>query len=169
MTDPAEINALPPFKLAVAAGTAVLCTAIVYNAVAGQDGRQRDVLARINDLEQQQATLPVRVGVGAFDGRPTTRSMVTIEQLAELAANESNREALAAMVGREPEPGRVDVGDVQEGLARLGYSPGPEDGVLGDRTRDAIRKFEQDRNWKQTGTITEKLAQEISRVLAGGG
>ena len=168
MTDPAEKNALPPFKLAVAACTAVLCTAIVYNAVAGQDGRQRDVLARIIDLEQH-ATLPVRIGVGAFDGRPTTRSMVTIEQLAELAANESDREALAAMVGREPEPGRLDVGDVQEGLARLGYSPGPEDGVLGDRTRDAIRKFEQDRNWKQTGTITEELAQEITRVLSSGG
>lgn len=168
MTDPAEINALPPFKLAVAAGTAVLCTAIIYNAVAGQDGRQRDVLARINDLEQH-ATLPMRVGVGAFDGRPTTRSMVTIEQLAELAATEGEREALAAGVGPEPEPGRVDVSAVQDGLARLGYSPGPQDGVLGGRTRDAIRRFEQDRNWKQTGTVTEELAQEISRVLSGGG
>ena len=42
MTDPAENNALPPFKLAVAASTAVLCTVIIYNAVAGQDGRERN-------------------------------------------------------------------------------------------------------------------------------
>jgi peptidoglycan hydrolase-like protein with peptidoglycan-binding domain len=223
MTDPAENNALPPFKLAVAAGTAVLCAAIIYNAVAGQDGRQRDVLARLSDLEQH-ATLPVTIGVGAFDGQPTTKSTVTIEQLAELAANEGKREILAAEVERElaalglireqmsgqhsselrraieayqrahdlevtGEPtsslldhirfighGRaaagaadVDVRAVQEGLARLGYSPGPPDGVIGIRTRDAIRQFEQDRNLTETGTITDELAQEVTRVLSGGG
>jgi hypothetical protein len=169
MNDPAENKALPPFKLAVSAATAALCAGIVFNAVAGQDGRQRDVLSRLSDLEQH-ASLPVTIGVGAFDARPTTKSMVTIEQLAELAANESRREV------REPvqrEPARamaeVDVRDVQEGLARLGYSPGPPDGVLGGRTRDAIRQFEQDRNLAQTGAISEELAREISRVLSGGG
>lgn len=224
MTDPAEYKALPPFKLAMAAGTTVLCATIVYNAVAGQDGRQRDVLSRLSDLEQH-ARLPVTIGVGAFDARPTTKSMVTIEQLAELAANESQREVLAAEVKRElaalglyregpdgqhslrlrqaieayehdqdlevtGEPTSrlldhirfmsrfgqaakagahaVDVRAVQEGLARLGYSPGPPDGVLGARTREAIRKFEQDRNLTQTGTVTDELAQEVTRVLAGG-
>ena len=168
MTDSAEINRLPPFKLAVAAATAALCIAIIYNAVAGQDGRQRDVLARINDLEQH-TTLPVTVGAGSFDARPTTRSIVSIEQLAEMAAKECEEEALAAGASREPEPATIGVSAVQEGLARLGYSPGPQDGVLGEKTREAIRQFEQDRNWKQTGTITQELAQEISRVLSGGG
>lgn len=224
MTDSAENNALPPAKLAVAAATAVLCGAIIYNAVAGQEGRQRDVLSRLSDLEQQ-VSLPVTIGVGTSDGRPSTRSMVTIEQLAELAANEDQREVLVSEVARElaalgvyreppdgqhgaglrdaieayqrdynlevtgkPDadlldhvrfirkvgqaaagPASVDVGAVQEGLARLGYSPGPADGLLGDRTRDAIRQFEQDRNLPQTGTITDELAREVSRVLAGGG
>jgi peptidoglycan hydrolase-like protein with peptidoglycan-binding domain len=225
MTDPAENNALPPFKLAVAAGTAVLCAAIIYNAVAGQDGRQRDVLSRLSDLDRHE-TLPVTIGVGAFDARPTTKSIVTIEQLAELAVNEGERELLASEIQRElaalglhearlegrngsrirqaieayqrahdlevtGEPtsslldhirfmarfgqvattatAEVDVLAVQEGLARLGYAPGPPDGVLGARTRDAIRKFEQDRNLAQTGTITEELAQEVTRILSGGG
>jgi hypothetical protein len=168
MRDPAENHTLPPFKLAVAAGTAVLCTAIVYNAVAGQDGRQRDVLARINDLEQH-AVLPVTIGVGAFDARPTTTSTVTIEQLAELAANEGRQPIGQSSVELTTELGNIDVRAVQEGLERLGYSPGPQDGVLGARTRDAIRQFEQDRNLTQTGTISANLAQEISRVLSGGG
>jgi peptidoglycan hydrolase-like protein with peptidoglycan-binding domain len=224
MTDPAENNALPPFKLAVAAGTAVLCGVIIYNAVVGQDGRQRDVLARLSDLEQH-ASLPVTIGVGAFDGQPTTKSMVTLEQLAEIAANEDEREVLAAEIARElaamglhrdradgrgdarlreaietyqrlhdleatGEPtsrlldhirfvsqiaeaatagvAEVDVRAVQEGLARLGYEPGPQDGVMGARTRKAIRQFEKDRNLAQTGTITEALAQEVRRVLSGG-
>jgi peptidoglycan hydrolase-like protein with peptidoglycan-binding domain len=224
MSDTAENNALPPVKLAVAAATTVLCFAIIYNAVAGQEGRQRDVLSRLSDLEQQ-ASLPVTIGVGTFDGRPSTRSMVTLEQLAELAAQEDQREVLVSEVARElaalgvyrePADGRhgaglgdaieayqrdhslevtgepdadllahvrfirkvgqasaagpvtVDVGKVQEGLARLGYSPGPADGLLGERTRDAIRQFEQDRNLPQTGTITNELAREVSRVLTGG-
>lgn len=225
MTDTAETNTLPPFKLAVAAGTAVLCGAIIYNAVAGQDGRQRDVLSRLSDLEQH-SSLPVTIGVGAFDGRPTTKSMVTLEQLAEIAANADERDVLAAEVGRalaglglyrdrtddrdgtrlrqaieayqhahdmevtgQPtarlldhirfiaEIGEaatagvddVDVRTVQEGLARLGYAPGPLDGVLGAQTREAIRRFEQDRNLSPTGTITEELVREVTRVMANAG
>jgi hypothetical protein len=220
MTDPAEKKALPPFRLAVAAGTAVLCSIIIYNAVAGQDGRQRDVLSRLGDLEQH-STLPVTIGVGTFDGRPTTKSAVTLEQLAELAASEGEREVLATEIARELKalglyeggsaplgkaieayqrshglevtgaptsrlldhirfigqineavdagPTEVDVRDVQEGLARLGYAPGPLDGVLGARTRDAIRQFEQDRGLAQTGTISDALAQEVLRVLSGAG
>lgn len=227
MTDPAENEALPPLKLAVAAGTAMLCATIVYNALAGQDGRQRDVLARLSDLEQHQS-LPAAIGVGAFDARPTTKSMVTIEELAALAAAEDRREVLAREVALElsrqglyrerpdgedgkdrarlslaieayqrthglkatGEPssalldhirftgkaGRaapvakadVDVRAVQEGLARLGYSPGPPDGMFGDRTRQAILQFEADRNLPQTGTITEELAREVGRVLGDG-
>jgi hypothetical protein len=170
MTDPAEKNALPPIGLAVAAGTAVLCSIIIYNALAGQDGRQRDVLSRLSDLEQN-ATLPVTIGVGAFDARPTTKSMVTIEDLAELAANQGQREIRAAGLQSEPSAdlAQLDVRAVQRGLARLGYSPGPEDGVLGARTREAIRKFERDRDLPETGTFTDALAQEITRVLSGGG
>ncbi|HUE46442.1 MAG TPA: peptidoglycan-binding domain-containing protein [Aestuariivirgaceae bacterium] len=224
MTDTAETNTLPPFRLAVAASTAVLCGVIIYNAVAGQDGRQRDVLSRLTDLEQH-SSLPVTIGVGAFDGRPTTKSMVTLEQLAEIAANADERDVLAAEVGRELEAiglyrtqadtngallrqaieayqrahdmevtgeptarlldhirftaeigdaatvgvDDVDILTVQEGLARLGYSPGPLDGVLGAQTRDAIRRFEQDRNLTETGAITEELVREVTRVMSSAG
>ena len=164
MREPAENRALPSFHLVVAAGTAALCVAIVYNAVAGQDGRQRDVLARLSDLEQH-ATLPVAIGIGAFDARLTTKSTVTIEQLAELASKESLREN---PVERPADKAEVDVRAVQEALARLGYSPGPPDGVLGALTREAIAQFEQDRNLAQTGTITDALAEEVARVLSGG-
>jgi peptidoglycan hydrolase-like protein with peptidoglycan-binding domain len=40
--------------------------------------------------------------------------------------------------------------------------------MLGARTRQAIREFEQDRQLIQTGTITEELAREVTRVLSGG-
>lgn len=226
MTDPAEKQSVPPFKLAAASGTAVLCAVIVYNALAGQDGRQRDVLTRLSDLEVH-GTLPVTVGVGTFEPRPTTKANVTIGELAELAAAKASDDALALAMQRElaelglyngpldgqdgprlrqaieayqsdsslevtgkptapllerirltrqvreavnpSETADVDVRAVQEGLARLGYSPGPGDGRLGPRTREAIRMFERDRNLEETGTITEVLAQEVTRVLGGDG
>jgi peptidoglycan hydrolase-like protein with peptidoglycan-binding domain len=226
MTDPAEKTTLPPFRLAVAAATAALCSAIIYNAVAGQDGRQRDVLSRLSDLEHHE-TLPVNIGAGAFDARPSTKAMVTIEELAELVANEDSGDTLANELKRELEAlglyqdrsggrrgpalrqaieayqsahkmevtgeptarlldhirfmtrvgeaaaplaaGDLDVRAIQAGLARLGYSPGPQDGVLGPLTRDAIRKFERDRNLKETGALSDELAQEITRILSRGG
>jgi peptidoglycan hydrolase-like protein with peptidoglycan-binding domain len=62
----------------------------------------------------------------------------------------------------------LDVRSVQEGLARLGYEPGPADGTLGRKTRDAIRLYERDRNLKETGTITPELMEELESVLGGG-
>jgi len=42
---------------------------------------------------------------------------------------------------------------VQDRLARLGYSPGPVDGVMGAQTRDALAAFQNDRNLPVTGQI----------------
>lgn len=166
MKEPAENRALPSFHMVAAAGTAALCLAIVYNAVAGQDGRQRDVLARLSDLEQHE-TLPIAIGIGAFDARPTTKSTVTIEQLAELASKESLQENPVYRPAT-PDRNKVDVRAIQEALARLGYSPGPPDGVFGTLTREAIAQFERDRNLTETGTITDVLADEVARVLSDG-
>lgn len=226
MTDPADRQSVPPLKLAAASGTAVLCAVIVFNALVNQDGRQRDVLTRLSDLEVH-GTLPVTVGVGRFQPRPTTKTNVTIGELAELAAAKPTLDPLALEMQRElaelglydgPLDGQnsprlrqaieayedesgldvtgqptarllervrltrhirdasrpnqtagVDVRTIQEGLARLGYSPGPGDGQLGPQTREAIRRFERDRNLLETGTITEVLAQEVTRVLGNDG
>ncbi len=90
-------------------------------------------------------------------GEPTARLLDHIRFIAEIGE--------AATAGVDD----VDVLTVQEGLARLGYSPGPLDGVLGAQTREAIRKFEQDRNLAQTGAITEELVREVTRVMANAG
>jgi len=60
-----------------------------------------------------------------------------------------------------PDP-RVQL--VQSGLSELGYSPGPVDGVLGDQTRDAIRKFERDRRLPQSGEVSVRLIDELRKV-----
>ncbi len=56
------------------------------------------------------------------------------------------------------------VAAVQDTLARLGYSSGPIDGHLDARTRDAIRRFEADRNLRTGGRLTERVLLEIVTV-----
>ena len=49
------------------------------------------------------------------------------------------------------------IGNVQTQLARLGYDPGPMDGLAGRKTRDAIRAFQGALGILPTGRISEEL------------
>jgi peptidoglycan hydrolase-like protein with peptidoglycan-binding domain len=53
------------------------------------------------------------------------------------------------------------VKDIQSGLARLGYDPGPVDGIAGQRTRSAIRAYQQDHGLLVDGQPTQELAEHI--------
>lgn len=52
---------------------------------------------------------------------------------------------------------------VQTRLAKLGFSPGPVDGVFGQKTRDAIKKFESTRKIPVTGEISRALIEALLR------
>jgi len=51
---------------------------------------------------------------------------------------------------------------IQLGLARLGYDPGPADGGLGQRTRQAIRAFQRDQGLKVDGRPSAELAASLT-------
>ena len=53
---------------------------------------------------------------------------------------------------------------VQTGLAELGYSPGPVDGVLGEQTKQAIREFERHRRLRVTGEVSDMLIRELHKM-----
>lgn len=56
--------------------------------------------------------------------------------------------------------------EIQRGLKRRGYDPGPVDGLLGRRTARAIREFQADHglyvNGMPTRTVYEMLAGEAN-------
>lgn len=67
--------------------------------------------------------------------------------------------------GWTPPPGPELVADVQRGLARLGYDPGPADGVAGEKTRRAIRRFQARAGLPVDGKVSEALKSAIDRAI----
>ncbi len=58
------------------------------------------------------------------------------------------------------------VAAIQRALARLGYDPGSADGVLGPKTRAAIRAFQADIGLPKDGRLSERLESAVLAALA---
>ena len=55
-----------------------------------------------------------------------------------------------------------DVTTIQRGLAALGHSPGPIDGIIGPLTRSAIESYQRAQDLPVDGVATEGLAERLS-------
>jgi peptidoglycan hydrolase-like protein with peptidoglycan-binding domain len=53
------------------------------------------------------------------------------------------------------------VSRAQEELRELGYNPGPVDGMMGSRTRQALRQYQRDYNLPATGTLNAATRQKL--------
>ncbi|MFQ5973674.1 MAG: peptidoglycan-binding protein, partial [Alphaproteobacteria bacterium] len=76
----------------------------------------------------------------------------------DIEASDSDASAEGGTAAAKIEEIRVPEGDVsavQTELRRLGYDPGPVDGELGPKTREAIRDFEEDVRRKTTVSLKE--------------
>ncbi len=58
---------------------------------------------------------------------------------------------------------------IQEGLASLGYDPGPTDGRPGPATKAAIEAYQRDNQLPVDGEVTRELSEHIDKSVARGG
>ena len=58
---------------------------------------------------------------------------------------------------------------IQNGLSKLGFDPGPANGVAGAKTKSAIRAFQQQNGMPADGEATPQLAQTIQQKVANSG
>jgi len=63
-------------------------------------------------------------------------------------------------------PNKELVSRTQGLLNKLGYDVGAPDGQLGDRTRDAIRKFQQRNGLDETGEVSVPLVTKLERLTS---
>ena len=115
------------------------------------------VLARAR-LKRMQAT------AGAADA-------ALAEPGVEVAASPEPEAAPAVPAPAEPAPEEVESAlglsrrerrRVQRGLESLGYAPGPVDGLFGARTRDAVRRYQGEKGFEETGYLTEDQSQALA-------
>jgi S1-C subfamily serine protease len=69
-------------------------------------------------------------------------------------------------VGQHAPSAASQVREVQSLLGSLGYDPGPVDGVMGQKTRAAIRGFQEDAGLSVDGNVTEVLVAALRFALA---
>jgi peptidoglycan hydrolase-like protein with peptidoglycan-binding domain len=55
----------------------------------------------------------------------------------------------------------ANVKKVQEALKEKGHDPGPIDGVMGPKTQEALRAFQQANNLQATGRIDAETSQKL--------
>jgi hypothetical protein len=67
--------------------------------------------------------------------------------------------------GERSTSGGTAVRSIQADLARLGYDPGPADGVAGPKTRTAIRQYQQNNGLPVDGAASAGLAEHIRARL----
>lgn len=72
--------------------------------------------------------------------------------------------ATSASSPAPPEPDR-SVAEVQRILARLGYQPGPADGILGPRSKAAIAKYRSDRKLPPSDSVDPGLLDRLQADL----
>ena len=57
--------------------------------------------------------------------------------------------------------GHEDIKQVQEALKKEGHDPGPVDGVMGEKTQQALREFQKSKNLKVTGRLDDETARSL--------
>jgi len=81
-------------------------------------------------------------------------------------------DALRAMLGNRRPQSAGSVTDAQEALAQLGYAPGDVDGLMGPRTRAAIRAFQEQNGLHVTGALDgitgQRLFSETAKPMPTG-
>ena len=63
----------------------------------------------------------------------------------------------------DPGPGRAEIADMQKALSRLGFDPGPADGVFGPRTKAALNAFQR----RERMPVTDRPTPEALARLKG--
>ncbi|MBW1801682.1 MAG: SEL1-like repeat protein [Deltaproteobacteria bacterium] len=58
---------------------------------------------------------------------------------------------------------------IQDSLAGLGYDPGPVDGKMGSRTRNAIKKYQAETDLPVNGEVSQALLEHLRETLEKGG
>jgi peptidoglycan hydrolase-like protein with peptidoglycan-binding domain len=79
------------------------------------------------------------------------------------AAPTAETEPKARDAVSEPAAKSMSIAELQHRLTELGYKPGPADGKSGQRTTNALKKFQQDHKLPATGTLDAETIRALQK------
>jgi hypothetical protein len=107
---------------------------------------------------------PPDVATAPPSGDTTERAAAAVPPPVAPTATPPTAAATPTVTAAKPPPvPNPRLRDAQLALVRLGYDPGPPDGLLGPQTVRALSAFQHDRTLPETGTLTD---QTLQRLLA---
>ncbi|MEM7406974.1 MAG: peptidoglycan-binding protein [Pseudomonadota bacterium] len=99
-------------------------------------------------------------------GRMTSSQIAEAQRSARAFRPASAPKSTTAQATTAPAAKRYNTGnvvrDVQRMLAELGYDPGPADGLMGRRTRSAIRTYQLHSDLPVTGQANSRLREQLA-------
>lgn len=128
--------------------------------------RIRHLEDRVAQLEQctgNMARLAVASDNAAAEQallRPVSLSSVGVSRTAASMAQASRPQPIESAGAGDP-----FTRDVQAALKRAGFDPGPVDGKMGDKTREAIERFQRAKRLKVTGSATPATWRLLKKHL----
>lgn len=137
-----------------------LAKAYFWFQIAANQG-DADARARAEIIEKRMTADEIaRTRLLINSWRPATLSQKANE--VALPANGWQRSVKAAREGSDTSFNQRQLVILAQGyLARLGYNPGPADGVMGTQTRQAIRDFQQQYQLPVSGKVSPSLVSKL--------
>ncbi len=145
-----------------------------YAAAAGQGDAMAAVQARkLGEYLGEKRLAALKERLRSYRPKPVVRNanVVVIDRpewrdaTATHKASLSSQERKKQKEPREPE-GRVLVMEVQRLLKKIGYDVGPVDGILGNRTANAIRLFQLQSRMEVNGKPSPELLERLRQATA---
>jgi len=150
---------------------------IIINAVVGQDGKHPAPFNKTGPHPKITKTEKPVSGTRALQrkARPAKTVAVTPRPRPQITKATARNDGIGQLLQAAEKNEKTSASDkvvfldekrirfVQSRLAKLGFSPGPIDGVFGEQTREAIRQFEGTRKIPVTGEISRALIEALLR------
>jgi|GEM_PF-1216482 len=133
-------------------------------AIAANNGDEGAVARRDAIADTLDATTLVDAKLSAQTWGPKSADPIANGNLSSLGnwqnTSISNTSSRAAAVTADPK-----IAQAQRLLRELGYQPGPADGLMGPRTRDAIRDFQSKANLNVSGSVDDNLLNTLEAYV----
>ena len=125
------------------------------------------ILGAVTGLTVLEGAL-IGTGVGGITGLLTDKDTLDIgDPIWERWFGGSSSGSASNTASYSAPASSPQVAETQTNLIRLGYDPGPVDGLMGPRTRAALQEYQRDHGFSADGRLSQEVSLHIAQQSNG--